>query len=65
MSYLHCARCRLAITRGVNCVSPTNCPRCLARAAVTSPLFGSTLNGVELRDKVRSGTVYARSAAGR
>ncbi len=26
----------------------TNCPRCLARAAIASPLFSSPLNGGEL-----------------
>jgi hypothetical protein len=49
MTYLHCPRCRLAI----NCRAPyltlTHCPRCLARTAIPTPLFASTLNGHELR----------------
>ena len=49
MTYLHCARCRLAISGGLNCMSPANCPRCIAREAVVSPLFASELNGVEMR----------------
>ncbi len=49
MTYLHCPRCRLAIKSRADYLGPTNCPRCLARAAIASPLFASALNGLELR----------------
>lgn len=49
MIYLHCPRCRLAIAcRADYLMILTNCPRCLARAAITAPLFASPLNGAEL-----------------
>ncbi|HWC27716.1 MAG TPA: hypothetical protein VG474_14095 [Solirubrobacteraceae bacterium] len=47
--YLHCPRCRLAVTCRATYLTLTNCPRCLARAALVSPLFASPLNGMELR----------------
>lgn len=53
MTYLHCARCRLAIQSGLNCVTPTTCPRCRARAGIAVPLFESELNGVEMRASER------------
>jgi len=53
MTYLHCARCKLAIQSGLNCVTPTTCPRCVARAGIAAPLFASTLNGVEMRARDR------------
>ncbi len=49
MTYLHCPRCRLAIRSRADYLGPTNCPRCLARAAIASPLFQSARNGLELR----------------
>ena len=53
MTYLHCARCKLAIQSGLNCVTPSTCPRCQARAGIASPLFASDLNGVEMRAQER------------
>ena len=53
MTYLHCARCKLAIQSGLNCVTPSTCPRCQARAGIASPLFASELNGVEMRARER------------
>jgi len=54
MTYLHCARCKLAIQSGLNCVTPSTCPRCQARAGIASPLFASELNGVEMRAQERA-----------
>jgi len=48
-TYLHCPRCRLAIRCRAQYLTMTNCPRCMARAAVASPLFASPLNAAELR----------------
>jgi len=48
MTYLHCPRCRLAIKCRAEYLILTNCPRCLARTAITSPLFVSPLDGAEL-----------------
>ena len=48
-TYLHCPRCRLAIRQRHRYLSVINCPRCLARAAIVSPLFTSPLNAWELR----------------
>lgn len=48
MSYLHCPRCRLAINSRAHYLTLTNCPRCLARAAIAVPLFSSPLNALEL-----------------
>lgn len=48
MIYLHCPRCRLAIACRADYLMLTNCPRCLARAAIAAPLFTSPLNGAEL-----------------
>jgi|GEM_PF-3764473 len=53
MTYLHCARCKLAIQSGLNCITPTTCPRCQARAGIAAPLFASELNGVEMRARER------------
>jgi hypothetical protein len=53
MTYLHCARCKLAIQSGLNCVTPSTCPRCQARAGISSPMFASDLNGVEMRAQER------------
>ena len=49
MTYLHCPRCRLAIRSRANYLLLDNCPRCLARAAIVSPMFSSPLNAMELR----------------
>lgn len=49
MTYLHCPRCRLAINSRAPYLTMTQCPRCLARAAIRTPLFASALNGHELR----------------
>jgi hypothetical protein len=46
--YLHCPRCRLAINCRASYLMLTNCPRCLAHAAIASPLFASALNASEL-----------------
>jgi tRNA G26 N,N-dimethylase Trm1 len=48
-TYQHCPRCRLAIRCRATYLSLTNCPRCLARAGIVSPLFHSPLNAMELR----------------
>jgi tRNA G26 N,N-dimethylase Trm1 len=52
--YLHCPRCRLAINCRAAYLTLTNCPRCLARAAIASPLFMSGLNASELHATTRS-----------
>ena len=49
MTYQHCPRCRLAIRCRASFLSLTNCPRCLARAGLASPLFFSPLTAEELR----------------
>jgi len=49
MTYLHCPRCRLAIRYRAHYLTLTNCPRCLAHAAITAPLFASPLNGAEMQ----------------
>jgi hypothetical protein len=48
MTYLHCPRCRLAIRCRAHYLTLTNCPRCLARAGIVSPLFASPLDAHEL-----------------
>jgi tRNA G26 N,N-dimethylase Trm1 len=48
MTYLHCRRCRLAIRCRAHYVLLSTCPRCLARAAIVSPLFASPLDDVAL-----------------
>jgi hypothetical protein len=48
MTYLHCPRCRLAIRCRAHYLMLTNCPRCLARARIVSPLFASPLDAHEL-----------------
>ncbi len=48
MIYLHCPRCRLAIACRADYLMLTNCPRCLAHAAIVAPLFTSPLNSAEL-----------------
>jgi tRNA G26 N,N-dimethylase Trm1 len=65
MTYLHCARCKLAIQSGLNCVAPSTCPRCQARAGIASPLFASDLNGVEMRAKERARRRTPRKVAAR
>ena len=52
--YLHCPRCRLAIRCRADYLRLSSCPRCLAHAAIVSPLFSSPLNGVELREAGRT-----------
>ena len=47
--YQHCPRCRLAIRRRAHYLTLKNCPRCLARAGIVSPMFTSPLNAMELR----------------
>ena len=49
MIYQHCPRCRLAIRRRASYLVLARCPRCLARAGISSPLFESPLNALELR----------------
>ena len=46
--YMHCPRCRLAIRCRADYLTLTNCPRCLARAAIAAPLMASPLNAAEL-----------------
>ena len=65
MTYLHCARCKLAIQSGLNCVAPSTCPRCQARAGIASPMFASDLNGVEMRAKERARPRAPRKARAR
>ena len=62
MTYLHCARCKLAIQSGLNCVAPATCPRCQARAGIASPMFASDLNGVEMRARERQRRRAPRTA---
>jgi hypothetical protein len=38
MTHLQCPRCRLTITCRADYLTLTNCPRCLARAALATPL---------------------------
>ena len=47
--HLHCPRCRLAITCRADYLKLTNCPRCLARAGLVSPLSSSSLTRMEFR----------------
>jgi tRNA G26 N,N-dimethylase Trm1 len=49
MTYLHCPRCRLAVRCRASYLTFTNCPRCIARAAIVSPMFSSPLDGTQLR----------------
>jgi tRNA G26 N,N-dimethylase Trm1 len=49
MTYQHCPRCRLAIRCRATYLMMDHCPRCLARAAVISPLFCSPLDADQLR----------------
>ncbi|HEV7805596.1 MAG TPA: hypothetical protein VGO80_07260 [Solirubrobacteraceae bacterium] len=49
MTYLHCPRCRLAVRCRASYLAFTNCPRCIARAAIVSPMFSSPLDGAQLR----------------
>jgi hypothetical protein len=49
MTYQHCPRCRLAVRCRASYLTLTNCPRCLARAGIVSPMFTSPLNAAELR----------------
>ena len=49
MIYRHCPRCRLAIRCRASYLTVTNCPRCLAHAGLTSPMFSSPLSALELR----------------
>jgi hypothetical protein len=65
MTYLHCARCKLAIQSGLNCVTPSTCPRCQSRAGISSPLFASELNGVEMRAQERERRRAPRKARAR
>ena len=65
MTYLHCARCKLAIQSGLNCVTPSTCPRCQARAGIAAPLFASDLNGVEMRARERERRRAPRKARAR
>jgi hypothetical protein len=41
MAYLNCGRCRLEIKIQAAFLRLENCPRCLARAAIVSPLVVS------------------------
>jgi len=49
MTYLHCPRCRLAVRCRASYLAFSNCPRCIARAAIASPMFSSPLDALELR----------------
>ena len=53
MTYLHCPRCRLAVRCRASYLTFTNCPRCIARAAIVSPMFSSPLDGAQLRAAAR------------
>jgi hypothetical protein len=65
MTYLHCPRCRLAIRCQAQYLTMTNCPRCLARAAVASPLFSSPLTAAQLRASERDVVMVAPSPGAR
>ena len=43
VSYLHCPRCRLAMTQKHARLGMVHCPRCLARGRVAIELFSSPL----------------------
>ena len=60
-THLHCPRCRLAITCRADYLKLTSCPRCLARAAIVSPLFEAPLNRIELRGAEGSPPARART----
>jgi hypothetical protein len=49
MPYQHCPRCRLAIRSRASYLMLENCPRCLARAGIPTPMFVSPLNATQLR----------------
>jgi tRNA G26 N,N-dimethylase Trm1 len=49
MTYLHCPRCRLAVRCRASYLTFSNCPRCIARAAIATPMFTSPLDAHELR----------------
>lgn len=63
MTYLQCPRCRLAIRCRAHYLMLTNCPRCLARAAVVSPLSASVLRPAELGAAARRVPVRAGDGA--
>ena len=54
MIYLHCPRCRLAVRCRANYLMFSNCPRCIARAAIATPMFSSPLDAHELRAAQRT-----------
>lgn len=64
MTYLHCPRCRLAIKCRSHYLMMTNCPRCLARAAIPCALFASPLDAIELHATSRPLTAGAAPVAG-
>lgn len=64
MTYLHCPRCRFAIRCRAHYLMLTNCPRCLGRSAITSPLFTSSLNAIELSRRRRLGSAARREPPG-
>ena len=49
MTYQHCPRCRLAVPCRAIYLPFSNCPRCIARAAIASPMFSSPLDAMALR----------------
>jgi hypothetical protein len=59
LTYLHCPRCRLAIRCRAHDLELTDCPRCLARARIVSPLFASPLDAHELRAGERLPAILA------
>lgn len=64
MTYLHCPRCRFAVRCRAHYLMLTNCPRCLARSATTSPLFTSSLNAIELSRRTRLPSAPRREPPG-
>lgn len=63
MTYQHCPRCRLAIRCRATYLMLAHCPRCLARAAMISPLFCSELNAMQLRTAQAPSAVRALAAS--
>lgn len=64
MTYLHCPRCRLTIKCRAHYLMLTNCPRCLARAAIASPLSASPLHPIVPRAEGRQMAPATGSSTG-
>lgn len=62
MLYLHCPRCRLSIRCRAASLAIEHCPRCLARARLTVPLFTSSLPGTQLHAGSTRGEAAERPA---